>query len=110
MRQGTVVDFKSGKYTIRYDKCGRYGNSTTLTKTQLMKLLLPALPAAEGTARAMEGGAVVADELAIGAADKVVAGEAAPSGAVCLSSPSHFVELRLTSNPVGSRVLSTPTC
>ena len=37
--QGTVVDFKSGKYTIRYID----GTSAAFTKTALMKVLSPVL-------------------------------------------------------------------
>ena len=111
VRQGTVVDFKTSKYTILYDKSSLpYGNSRTLTKTQPMKVVLPVpMLAAERAVLAIEEGAVETDKLAIGT-DGMMAGEAAaPSGAVCVSSLSRVVELRLTSNPVGSRVPSTPT-
>ena len=37
--QGTVVDFKSGKYTIQYID----GTSAAFTKTALMKVLSPVL-------------------------------------------------------------------
>ena len=37
--QGTVVDFKSGKYTIQYTD----GTSAASTKTALMKVLSPVL-------------------------------------------------------------------
>ena len=38
--EGTVTDFKTGKYIIRYID-GRYGTTATLTKTALMRVLSP---------------------------------------------------------------------
>ena len=106
--QGTVLNFKPGtqKYTIEYHN----GTTAELTKTQLMKILSPMLAhgapmqAAEKETTTVAGEAMAADELAAGTEGMSTNETVAPSGTV----PSQFVELKLASNPVGVRVLSTP--
>ena len=105
--QGTVLNFKPGtqKYTIGYHN----GTTAELTKTQLMKILSPMLAhgapmqAAEKETTTVAGEAMAADELAAGT-EGTSTNETVASGMV----PSQFVELKLASNPVGVRVLSTP--
>ena len=107
--QGTVLDFKPGtqKYTIGYHN----GTTAELTRTQLMKILSPVLgqqaapmQAAEKETTTVAGEAIAADELAAGTEGMSTNETVARSGTV----PSQFVELKLASNPVGVRVLSTP--
>jgi len=107
--QGTVLDFKAGtqKYVIGYHN----GTTAALTKTQLMKILSPVLAqqassmvAAERETSTIAGAAMAADRPLSGAEGLTTNEAAAPSGTV----PSQFVELKLASNPVGVRVLSTP--
>ena len=106
--QGTVIDFTAGtqKYVIGYHN----GATATLSTTQLMKILSPVLAqqAAPMQAAEKEKGAMAADELAAGTEGMTTNVTAAPSGTLQTSSPSQFVELKLASNPVGVRVLSTP--
>ena len=105
---GTVLDFKPGtqKYVIEYHN----GTTATLTKTRLMKTLSPVLAqqAAPMVAAEKEKGAMAADERAAGTDGMMTNETAAPSGTMQTASPSQFVELKLASNPVGVRVLSTP--
>ena len=103
--QGTVFDVKTGKYIIKYNN----GTTATLTKTQLLKILLPMfveeIPAQEA-ALAIEAEAKTLANPATGA-DRVTANEViTPSRTAPTSPPSRIVELRLTSNPVGARVLT----
>ena len=111
--QGTVLDFKAGtqKYVIGY----HIGTTAELTKTQLMKVLSPVLAqqaapmaAAETETPTIAGEAMAADKLAAGHEAVTTIEAAAPSGTVWTPPPSQFVELKLASNPVGIRVLSTP--
>ena len=95
MSQGTVLDFKAGtsKYAIQYTS----GTTATLTKTQLMKILLPVVTegsapevAAQEAAPARERDQTLATTPAI----RVTTNEAvARSGTVPNLSPSQFVEL-----------------
>ena len=106
MSQGTVLDFKAGtqKYVIGYHN----GTTTALTKTQLMKILSPVLAQQASPMQAAEretSTIAMAADRPLAGAEGVTTNEApAPSGTV----PSQFVELKLASNQVGVRVLSTP--
>ena len=102
--QGTVLNFKAGtqKYTIGYHN----GTTAELSKTQLMKILSPVLgqQAAPMQAAEKETTIVAGEAMAAGTEGMSTKETVALSGKV----PSQFVELKLASNPVGVRVLSTP--
>ena len=95
MSQGTVLDFKAGtsKYAIQYTS----GTTATLTKTQLMKILLPVVTegaapelAAQESSPAVAGNGMVAAKPVRG----VTTNEAvARSETVPISAPSQFMEL-----------------
>ena len=95
MTKGTVLDFKTStsKYTIQYTN----GATATLTKTQLVKILLPVVTegaapelAAQESSPAVAGDGMVAATPVRG----VTTNEAvARSETVPISAPSQFMEL-----------------